>query len=235
MGLRLLPYGVKSQLHLDVPGDLMTTKSKNEAFQLLEETRQFFIRYAQWLAVQFCAGEYATTVFRSAEAQRAVIENPCMFHAKLLRDEMEARGLFDGYAGSMTWVGAALRGPAFRPVPGMPEFCYAEDARNIHDKRLLWWEIANHGLAGTFVEPFEPESYAHARSTFRANNARAYGVNVHRELALEAALIAIREHALAHQKERETAQSGRPIELAPKPVLLKGQIEWLLEATALVA
>lgn len=213
----------------------MTTRSKAEAFALLEETREFYVNYAKWLAREICMGDDGTTVFRSVEVQHALESHPGLVHAKLVRDEMEARGLFDGYAGSMTWVGAVFRGKVFVPEHEAGEFMYEDETRNIHDKRLYWWRISDHSAAGELAEPTEPKSYAHARGKFRENSALAYGSNVHRELALETALVLIREHALAHKKERETVKSGKKIEPAASPVLLPGQIEWLLKMTEVVA
>jgi len=214
----------------------MTTRSKAEALSILEEARSFYVDYAKWLCVQICLGQDdAVTVFRSVEVQRAITEFPSLVHAKLVRDEMEARGLFDGYAGSMTWVGAVFRGKVFVPDHEAGEFMYEDETRNIHDKRLYWWKISDFQAAGEYAEPSEPTSYAHARGKFRVNAALVYGNNVHRELALESALVMIREHALMHQRERETLKSGKKIEPAPNPMLLPGQIDWLLKMTQVVA
>lgn len=212
----------------------MTTRSKAEALAILEETREFYVNYGKWLAVQICLGEDAMCVFRSAEVNRALVDHPNLVHAKLIRDEMEARGLFDGYAGSMTWVGAVFRGKAFQPELSEGHFAYEEEGRNIHDKRLFWWRIEDHQAAGELAEPHEPEGYAHARAQFRESPEMKYGRDAHRELALETALLLIREHALAHKRERETLRNGEKIEPAPSPVLLPGHIAWLLKMTEVV-
>jgi hypothetical protein len=211
-------------------------KSKAEAFSLLEETRTYYVEYARWLAVQICNATSSDDLseFHHPDTHRAIAEHPGMVHAKLLRDEMQARGLFDGYAGGHTWIGAALRGPAFGPDFDEPEYCYEEESRNIHPKRIFWWRIVDDLAAGQLYEPPAPEQYLHARSAFTKNTGAAYGDEKHRLLALETVIITIRLQAEAQQKEHASVRGGK-VFLAPRPRLSPEAIDWLLGLTEIIA
>jgi len=210
-------------------------KTKAEAIVLLEDTRGYFVEYARWLAVQICMAPALGELdeFRHPETHRAICDRPGLVHAKLLRDEMAARGLFDGYAGGHTWVGATLRGPAFAPDFDEPEHCYEEEARNIHPKRIFWWRIVDDLAAGQLYEPAAPENYAHARGAFR-DGAAAYGADAHRLLALESVLVAIRAQAEQQRREHDSVRSGK-VFLAPRPRLAPEAADWLLDLTKIVA
>lgn len=210
--------------------------SKAEAIALLEETRGYYVEYARWLAVQVCMAPALGDLdaFRHPDTHRAVASRPGLVHAKLLRDEMGARGLFDGYAGSHTWVGAAIRGPAFAPAFDEPEHCYEEEARNIHPKRIFWWRIADDLAAGQLFEPAAPETYAHAQRVFRADGGASFGADAHRLLALETALATIRMQAEEQRREHDSVRAGR-VHLAPRPRLSPEAADWLLDLTKIVA
>lgn len=107
----------------------MTTRSKEQALDILTASRQWFIQYGRHVAAKLASQHGHVT---SVEVIAA----------------MDSEGAFDGYIGNQRWVGAVFGGGKFQKV-AIHE--YGVEDRNLHDGHLSYvWKLCE----GVSVEDF---------------------------------------------------------------------------------
>lgn len=122
-------------------------KSTEEAMDALSSCRSYYIAYGRYVAVQLC---------RYKESRG---EDPTV-HSREVLNEMEKRGILDGYNGAHFWLGSVFNGGPFEKTGTIHK--YSEPGRNIHDREVKVWRLKKGAGADAYVEPIIPE-FIHQR------------------------------------------------------------------------
>jgi hypothetical protein len=111
----------------------MTTQSTEEAMQVLKRWRGYLIAMGRVCAVELCR-EFGTT------------------NSRQVTDEMERRGLLEGYVGGYYWVGAVFNKSDLFVATG-EHVVHSNPARNNHEQLLRVWRLLPGGNPTLDIPP----------------------------------------------------------------------------------
>jgi hypothetical protein len=116
------------------------TKSTSEAIRLLEGKRAWLIGFGKRIAIELCKRDGST-------------------NSHVLRQTMQARGLFDGYKGGYFWMSAVFCDDGMFTWDGT-YFSYRDRENNVHERTIKVWRLKDDRIQPGHVplpcKPTEP-------------------------------------------------------------------------------
>jgi hypothetical protein len=108
------------------------TRSTSEAIRLLEDKRAWLVAMGKRIAIGLCKRDGGTT------------------NSRTLRQEMQARGLFDDYKGGFFWMSAVFCDDGIFTWDGT-KTSYRDRANNIHEREIRNWKLASPDVTTEYV------------------------------------------------------------------------------------
>ena len=99
------------------------TANTSEAIRMLEDKRPWLISMGKRVAIALCKRDGGLT------------------NSHILRQEMNSRGMFDGYDGTYFWMSAVFCDKGFFVWDGT-YFAYSDRPNNIHERTVKVWKLA---------------------------------------------------------------------------------------------